>query len=141
MIFLKLWVLFDCSEQPTWKKFTWKKKWLFSALKKFKLLHTCTKLSYLALNSMGLWKTSNFSIFTFIKANDLKSYTHSYISCIYRMVRFKSQMEKFAKWCHTLELYIHVILAISCIFQQENSVRSSSCNFSFKHNGYRKGTP
>ena len=30
-IFLKLWVLFNCSEQPIWKKFT-RKKWLFSAL-------------------------------------------------------------------------------------------------------------
>ena len=48
MIFLKLRVLFNCSEQPIWKKFT-RKKWLFSALNswEFKLLHT--KLSYLVL--------------------------------------------------------------------------------------------
>ena len=38
---------------------------------------------------MGLCKTSNFSIFTFIKDNDLKFCTRSYSSCIYHMMRFK----------------------------------------------------
>ena len=50
---------------------------------------------------MGLYKTSIFSIFTFIWANDLKFCTRSYTSCIYRMMGLK-----FAKWWrHTLELY------------------------------------
>ena len=46
LIFLKLWVLFDCSQQPTWKKVHTQKKWLFGALlrlrygfSKLKLLH------------------------------------------------------------------------------------------------------
>ena len=38
---------------------------------------------------MGLCKTPNFSIFTFINANNLKFCTHSYSSCVYRMTRFK----------------------------------------------------
>ena len=38
---------------------------------------------------MGLCKTSNCSIFTFIKANDLKLFTRSYSSCVYLMMRFK----------------------------------------------------
>ena len=39
---------------------------------------------------MGLYKTSIFSIFTFIKDNDLKFCTRSYSSCVYRMMRWKS---------------------------------------------------
>ena len=35
---------------------------------------------------MGLYKTSIFSIFTFIKDNDLKFCTRSYSSCVYRKV-------------------------------------------------------
>ena len=56
---------------------------------------------------MGLYKTSNFSIVTFINANDLKFFTRSYGSCVYRMMRFKKvRMAKFAKWWrHTVELY------------------------------------
>ena len=38
---------------------------------------------------MGLCKTSNFSIFTFMNASDLKVCTHSYSSCVYHMMRFK----------------------------------------------------
>ena len=45
---------------------------------------------------MGLCKTSNFSIFTFINASDLKFCTRSYSSCVYRMMRLV-QMEKLAK--------------------------------------------
>ena len=37
---------------------------------------------------MGLYKTSIFSIFTFIKDNDLKC-SHSYSSCVHRTMRFK----------------------------------------------------
>ena len=53
MIFLRLWVLFDCSEQTVWYKFT-RIKMVLQCIKqlrygflKFKLLHT--KLSYLVL--------------------------------------------------------------------------------------------
>ena len=38
---------------------------------------------------MGLCKTSNFSIFTFINASDLKFCPRFYSSCVYRMTRFK----------------------------------------------------
>ena len=38
---------------------------------------------------MGLCKTSNFSISTFIKDNDLKVCTRSYSSGVYHMMRFK----------------------------------------------------
>ena len=46
---------------------------------------------------MGLYKTSIFSIFTFIKDNDLKFCTRSYNSCIYRMMRFKGSNGKVCK--------------------------------------------
>ena len=38
---------------------------------------------------MGLCKTSNCSIFTFINANDLTFCTRSYSSCVFRITRFK----------------------------------------------------
>ena len=44
--------------------------------------------------SMGLCKTSNFFIFTFINASDLKFCTRSYSSCVYRMMRFKGSKGK-----------------------------------------------
>ena len=44
---------------------------------------------------MGLCKTS--LIFNFIKDNDLKFCTHSYSSCVYRMVRFKGSNGKVCK--------------------------------------------
>ena len=43
---------------------------------------------------MGLCKTSNFSIFTFINTSDLKFCTRSYSSCI---SHDEVKMEKFAK--------------------------------------------
>ena len=46
---------------------------------------------------MGLYITSIFFIFTFIKDNDLTFCTRSYSSCVYRMMRFKGLNEKFAK--------------------------------------------
>ena len=46
---------------------------------------------------MGLRKTSNFSIFTFTKANDLKFCTCSYSSCVYRMMMFKGLNGKVCK--------------------------------------------
>ena len=38
---------------------------------------------------MGLCKTSNVSIFTFINASNSKCCPRSYSSCVYHMVRFK----------------------------------------------------
>ena len=46
---------------------------------------------------MGLCKTSNFSIFAFINASDLKFCTRSYSSCVYRMMRFKGSNGKVSK--------------------------------------------
>ena len=46
---------------------------------------------------MGLCKTSNFSIFTFINASDLKFCTRSYSSCVYRRMRFKVSNGKVGK--------------------------------------------
>ena len=43
---------------------------------------------------MGLCETSNFSIFTFITASNLKFCTHSYSSFVYRMMRFKGSNGK-----------------------------------------------
>ena len=43
---------------------------------------------------MGLCKTSIFSIFTFINANDLKFCTRSYSSCVYCTTRFKGSNGK-----------------------------------------------
>ena len=37
---------------------------------------------------MGMCKTSNFSIFTFIIASNLKFCTRSFSSCVYRTMRF-----------------------------------------------------
>ena len=55
---------------------------------------------------MGLCKTLNFSIFTFINARDLKFGTRSYSSCVYRKMRFKSSNGKMCKMRrHTLQLY------------------------------------
>ena len=46
---------------------------------------------------MGLCKTSNFCIFTFIKASDLNICTRYYSSCVYHMMRFKGSNGKSAK--------------------------------------------
>ena len=46
---------------------------------------------------MGLCKTSNFSIFTFINASDLKFCARSYSSCVYHMMRFKGSNGKLCK--------------------------------------------
>ena len=46
---------------------------------------------------MGLCKTSNFSIFTFINASDLKFCPCSYSSCVYRMMRFKGSNGQICK--------------------------------------------
>ena len=56
---------------------------------------------------MGLCETSNFSIFTFSCAGDLKVCTHSYSNCLsLSWWGFKVRMETFAKWWrHTSVLY------------------------------------
>ena len=46
---------------------------------------------------MGLCETSNFSIFTFINASDLKFCTRSYSSCVYHMMKFKGSSGKVCK--------------------------------------------
>ena len=46
---------------------------------------------------MGLCKTSNVSIFTFINASDLKFCQRSYSCCAYRMTRFKGSNGKICK--------------------------------------------
>ena len=46
---------------------------------------------------MGLCKTSNFSIFTFISGSDLKFCTRSYSSWVYRMIGCKGSNEKACK--------------------------------------------
>ena len=46
---------------------------------------------------MGLCKTSNISIFTFINSNDLKFCTCSYSSCVYIMIRFTDSNGKVCK--------------------------------------------
>ena len=43
---------------------------------------------------MGLCKTSNFSIFTFINVSNLKFCSCSYSSCVYHMMRFKGSNGK-----------------------------------------------
>ena len=46
---------------------------------------------------MGLCKTSNVSIFTFINASDLKFCPRSYSSCVYLMMRFRGSNRKICK--------------------------------------------
>ena len=46
---------------------------------------------------MGLCKTSNVSISTFINASDLTFCTRAYSSCIYHMMRFKGWNGKVCK--------------------------------------------
>ena len=57
---------------------------------------------------MGLYKTSVFSIFTFIKDNDLKFCTRSYSSCVYRTMKFKGSNGKVCKMMtsHCRTLYV-----------------------------------
>ena len=64
---------------------------------------------------MALCKTSNFSIFTFINASDLKFYTCSYSSCVYHMMRFKwksLQMMMSHFRTHTLDLLFPMCLDV-----------------------------
>ena len=58
---------------------------------------------------MGLCKTSNFSIFTFINGSDLKFCTHSYSSCVYRMMRFKGSN---GKMCKMMTSHFRTLLVI-----------------------------
>ena len=72
---------------------------------------------------MGLCKTSNFSIFTFINASYLKFCPRSYSSCVYHMMRFKGLDEKVCKMiCHTLELYE---APVNCILLYSNFYTST----------------
>ena len=53
---------------------------------------------------MGLCKTSNFSIFTFMNASDLKFCTRSYSSCVYHMMRIKSLNGKVCKMMFSAQI-------------------------------------
>ena len=53
---------------------------------------------------MGLCKTSNISIFTFINASDFKFCTRSYSDCVYCIMRFKGLNGRVCKLM-TLGLY------------------------------------
>ena len=46
---------------------------------------------------MGLCRTSNFSMFTFINANDLKFCARSFSSYVYRTMRFEGSNGKVCK--------------------------------------------
>ena len=59
---------------------------------------------------MGLCKTSNFPIFTFINASDLKFCTRSYSSCVYHMMRFKGLN---GKVCKMMKSHFRTLL---CLF-------------------------
>ena len=56
---------------------------------------------------MGLCETSIFSIFSFIKDNDLKFCTHSHSSCVFGMVRFKGSN---GKVCKMMMLHFRTLL-------------------------------
>ena len=55
---------------------------------------------------MGLCTTSNFSIFTFINASDLKFSTRSYSSCVYRRMRSNGKL------CKIMTSHFRTIVAL-----------------------------
>ena len=61
---------------------------------------------------MGLCKSSNVSIFTFINASDLKFCPRSYSSCVYRMMKFKGSDGKTCKlmtsYFKTIAMRVHI---------------------------------
>ena len=59
---------------------------------------------------MGLRKTSNFPIFTFINASDLKFCTCSYSICAYHMMRFTGLN---GKVCKMMTFHFRTLL---CLF-------------------------
>ena len=66
---------------------------------------------------MGLCKTSNLSIFPFIDAIDLKCWTRSYNSCVYRMMWFKGSS---GKVCKMITLHYRTLTAINfCITRRQ----------------------
>ena len=71
---------------------------------------------------MGLCKTSNFSIFTFINASDLKFCPRSYSSCVYLMMRFRGSNENI---CKMMMSHFRTLLHIAwcCHFNQTNYCR------------------
>ena len=106
--FYKIWVLFDCSEQPIWTKVHRPKNGSLVHLTAESsnncfILNSLIQCLFLKLGtelrevSMGLYKTSIFSTFTFIKDNDLKFCTRSYSSFVCRVMRFKCLSGKVCK--------------------------------------------
>ena len=77
---------------------------------------------------MGLCKTSNFFIFTFINASDLKFCTHSYSSCVYLMMRFKGSN---GKVCKMMMTHFRTLLYTVCtevrLKPPQANVLSSQC--------------
>ena len=63
---------------------------------------------------MGLCKTSNFSIFTFINGSDLKFCTRSHSSCVYLMMRFKGSN---GKVCKMMTSHFRTLLVVPTIVQ------------------------
>ena len=62
---------------------------------------------------MGLCETSNFFIFTFINASNLKFCTRTYSSCTYRMMKFKGLKGKVCKMM-TSHFRTLLLLSIFC---------------------------
>ena len=63
---------------------------------------------------MGLCKTSNVSIFTFINASDLKFCTRSYSSCVYRMTRYRGLN---GKVCKMMTSHFRTLIVL-CLFSE-----------------------
>ena len=133
------------------KKVHKQKKWLFSALNSWDMgfwssncfilnsliyclflkLGTDTKIREVTV-SMGLCKTSNLSIFTFITASDLRFCPHSYSSCVYHMMRFKGSNAKIHQMMtsHFRTLFIIFIVSHNYHHHYYYHYRGSKSKFS-----------
>ena len=91
---------------------------------------------------MGLCKTSNFSIFTFIKDNDLKFCTRSYSSCVYHIMRFKCSNGKLYKM---ITSHFRTLLArrisTQIIFCCTQRALLHTLPLSFPHSKWRNSQP
>ena len=97
---------------------------------------------------MGLCKTSNFSIFTFINASDLKFCTHSYSSCVYHMIRFKGSNGKVCKMMMSHFRTLFGLMYSRCFFlggkggwRKKERRRTSNCVHACELNSYPKENP
>ena len=80
---------------------------------------------------MGLCKTSNVSIFTFINASDLKFCPRSYSSCVYLTRRFKGSNGKVFK----MMSHFRTLLAVGLVTRQKQHLRSLSSVGGSSHSG------